>query len=294
MYKKPSLPKQFLIYIGMTVVALIFMFPLIWMIVSSFKDDAMIFSDITSLKAFVPAFKEDVFFNYKEVISKLPLVKAMLNSLSYIIVIIALGLIVNSMAGYAFARLKFPKKNLLFALILAVMIIPAQTVMLPQFSIIYKMGLSNSYLALILPAIASPMYIFLFRQNFMGIPESIEEAAKLDGASAIRTFFQLVVPLAKPVYATVGILVFIASILTTVAVMVFIACWNDFVWPVMVISDSSKQTIQMALSSLFSIQPVNYGNVMAGLTLVTIPVLIIFLSLQKYYVAGIASTGAKN
>ncbi|MGN8806204.1 MULTISPECIES: carbohydrate ABC transporter permease [unclassified Blautia] len=206
MYKKPSLPKQFLIYIGMTVVALIFMFPLIWMIVSSFKDDAMIFSDITSLKAFVPAFKEDVFFNYKEVISKLPLVKAMLNSLSYIIVIIALGLIVNSMAGYAFARLKFPKKNLLFALI---------------------------------------------------------------------------VPLAKPVYATVGILV-------------FIACWNDFVWPVMVISDSSKQTIQMALSSLFSIQPVNYGNVMAGLTLVTIPVLIIFLSLQKYYVAGIASTGAKN
>ena len=281
MYKKPSLPKQVLIYIGMTVVALIFMFPLIWMIVSSFKDDAMIFSDITSLKAFLPAFKEDILFNYKEVLAKLPLVKAMLNSLSYIVVIIAVGLIVNSMAGYAFARLKFPKKNLFFSLILAVMIIPGQTVMLPQFSIIYKLGLSNSYLALILPALASPMYIFLFRQNFMGIPESIEEAAKLDGASAVRTFFQLIVPLAKPVYATVSILV-------------FIACWNDFVWPVMVISDNSKQTIQMALSSLFSIQPVNYGNVMAGLTLVTIPVLIIFLSLQKYYVAGIASTGAKN
>ena len=281
MYKKPSLSKQILIYIGMTVAALIFMFPLIWMIVSSFKDDAMIFSDITSLKAFLPAFKEDIFFNYKEVLAKLPLIKAMLNSLSYIVVIIALGLIVNSMAGYAFARLKFPKKNLFFSLILAVMIIPGQTVMLPQFSIIYKLRLSNSYLALILPAIASPMYIFLFRQNFMGIPESIEEAAKLDGASAVRTFFQLIVPLAKPVYATVSILV-------------FIACWNDFVWPVMVISDNSKQTIQMALSSLFSIQPVNYGNVMAGLTLVTIPVLIIFLSLQKYYVAGIASTGAKN
>lgn len=281
MYKKPSLPKQILIYIGMTVAALIFMFPLIWMVVSSFKDDAMIFSDITSLKAFLPAFKEDVFFNYKEVLAKLPLIKAMLNSLSYIVVIIALGLVVNSMAGYAFARLKFPKKNLFFSIILAVMIIPAQTVMLPQFSIIYKLGLSNSYLALILPALASPMYIFLFRQNFMGIPESIEEAAKLDGASAVRTFFQLIVPLAKPVYATVSILVFIAY-------------WNDFVWPVMVISDTSKQTIQMALSSLFSIQPVNYGNVMAGLTLVTIPVLVIFLSLQKYYVAGIASTGAKN
>lgn len=281
MYKKASLPKQILIYLGMTVAALIFMFPLIWMVVSSFKDDAMIFSDITSLRAFLPAFKEDIFFNYKEVLEKLPLIKAMLNSLSYIVVIIAVGLVVNSMAGYAFARLKFPKKNFFFSLILAVMIIPAQTVMLPQFSIIYKLGLSNSYLALILPAIASPMYIFLFKQNFMGIPESIEEAAKLDGASALRTFFQLIVPLAKPVYATVSILVFIAY-------------WNDFVWPVMVISDTSKQTIQMALSSLFSIKPVNYGNVMAGLTLVTIPVLIIFLSLQKYYVAGIASTGAKN
>lgn len=281
MYKKASLPKQILIYLGMTVAALIFMFPLIWMVVSSFKDDAMIFSDITSLRAFLPAFKEDILFNYKEVLEKLPLIKAMLNSLSYIVVIIAVGLVVNSMAGYAFARLKFPKKNFFFSLILAVMIIPAQTVMLPQFSIIYKLGLSNSYLALILPAIASPMYIFLFKQNFMGIPESIEEAAKLDGASALRTFFQLIVPLAKPVYATVSILVFIAY-------------WNDFVWPVMVISDTSKQTIQMALSSLFSIKPVNYGNVMAGLTLVTIPVLIIFLSLQKYYVAGIASTGAKN
>ena len=276
-----SVPKKILVYICMTVIALIFMFPLIWMVVSSFKNDAAIFTDITSLKAFLPSFQSDVFFNYKEVVAKLPLIKAMLNSFSYIIVIIAFGLIVNSMAGYAFARLKFPMKNLFFSIILAVMIIPAQTVMLPQFSIIYKMGLSNSYLALILPALASPMYIFLFRQNFMGIPESIEEAAKIDGASALRTFFQLIMPLAKPVYATVSILVFIAY-------------WNDFVWPVMVISDTGKQTIQMALSSLFNIKPVNYGNVMAGLTLVTIPVLIIFLSLQKYYVAGVASTGAKN
>lgn len=281
MERKMTTSRKLVNYIVLIVIALVFMFPLLWMIMSSFKDDATIFTDITSLKAFIPSFQSDIFFNYKEVINKLPLLRAMLNSFGYIAVIILLGLTVNSMAGYAFARLKFPKKNLIFSIILAVMIIPAQTVMLPQFSIIYKMGLANSYLALILPAIASPMYIFLFRQNFMGIPESIEEAAKLDGASALRTFFQLIVPLAKPVYATVTILVFIAY-------------WNDFVWPVMVISDTTKQTIQMALSSLFNIQPVNYGNVMAGLTIVTIPVLILFLSMQKYYVAGIASTGAKN
>ena len=251
--KKMSLSRKILMYILLTVIALVFMFPLIWMLVSSFKDDAGIFSDITGLKAFLPSFKAEVFFNYQEVLGRIPLIKAMLNSLSYIVVVIVLGLIVNSMAGYAFARLDFPHKNLIFSMLLAVMVIPAQTVMLPQFSIIYKMGLSNSYLALILPAIASPMYIFLFRQNFLGIPESIEEAAKLDGASALRIFFQLIMPLAKPIYATVTILV-------------FIALWNDFVWPVMVISDTGKQTIQMALSSLFSISPVNYGNVMAGLT----------------------------
>lgn len=279
--KKMSLSRKILMYILLTMITLVFMFPLIWMLVSSFKDDAGIFSDITGLKAFLPSFKAEVFFNYQEVLGRIPLVKAMLNSLSYIVVVIVLGLIVNSMAGYAFARLDFPHKNLIFSMLLAVMVIPAQTVMLPQFSIIYKMGLSNSYLALILPAIASPMYIFLFRQNFLGIPESIEEAAKLDGASALRIFFQRIMPLAKPIYATITILV-------------FIALWNDFVWPVMVISDTGKQTIQMALSSLFSISPVNYGNVMAGLTIVTIPVLIIFLSLQKYYVAGVASTGAKN
>ena len=279
--KKMSLSRKILMYILSTMIALVFMFPLIWMLVSYFKDDAGIFSDITGLKAFLPSFKAEVFFNYQEVLGRIPLVKAMLNSLSYIVVVIVLGLIVNSMAGYAFARLDFPHKNLIFSMLLAVMVIPAQTVMLPQFSIIYQMGLSNSYLALILPAIASPMYIFLFRQNFLGIPESIEEAAKLDGASALRIFFQRIMPLAKPIYATVTILV-------------FIALWNDFVWPVMVISDTGKQTIQMALSSLFSISPVNYGNVMAGLTIVTIPVLIIFLSLQKYYVAGVASTGAKN
>lgn len=236
MTKKASVLEKVLSYIVLTIIALIFMFPLLWMIVSSFKNDAQIFSDINSLKAFVPRFQKDVFINYKEVVQKLPLLQAMLHSFGYISVIVFISLIVNSMAGYAFARLDFPKKKLIFSIILAVMIIPAQTVMLPQFSIIYKMGFTNSYMGLIIMAIANPMYIFLFRQQFLGIPKSIEEAAKLDGASQIRIFFQLIVPLAKPIYATVIILQ-------------FIALWNDFVWPVMVISDTSKQTVQILLAA---------------------------------------------
>ncbi|AQR94553.1 carbohydrate ABC transporter permease [Clostridium saccharoperbutylacetonicum] len=280
-----SMKKQdnkFVQYIILLLLAVFFMFPLIWMIVSSFKNDSQIFSDISSVKAFMlPAFNNNYFYNYYDCLKQLPILKSMLNSFFYIGVIIVFSLIVNSLAGYGFARLDFPGKKILFTILLSLMIIPAQTVMLPLFSIVYKLGWINSYLGLIIPAIANPFYIFLFRQTFLGLPKEIEEAAKLDGANQYTIFVKLIMPLAKPIYATV-------------AIMIFVASWNDFVWPVMVISDPSKQTIQMALSSLFSIQPINYGRVMAGLTFVTIPVLIIFLTMQKYYVQGIVGSGSKN
>lgn len=273
---------KFIQYIVLILLAVFFMFPLIWMIVSSFKNDSQIFSDISSIKAFaLPAFSSNYFYNYSDCLKQLPILKSMINSFFYIGVIIIFSLIVNSLAGYGFARLDFPGKNILFTILLSLMIIPAQKVMLPLFSIVYKLGWINSYLGLIVPAIANPFYIFLFRQTFLGLPKEIEEAAKLDGANQYTIFVKLIMPLAKPIYATV-------------AIMIFVATWNDFVWPVMVISDPSKQTIQMALSSLFSIQPVNYGRVMAGLTFVTIPVLIIFLTMQKYYVQGIVGSGSKN
>jgi fructooligosaccharide transport system permease protein len=274
--------KKVIFVLFMTVLALVFVFPLIWMVASSFKNDAQIFNDINGLRAFtVTSFNENPFFNYQEVLAKIPLIGSAFNSFFYIAIIIVLGMTINSMAGYAFARIKFPKRDLIFSILLALMIIPTQTVILSQFSIIYKLGWTNSNLGLIAPSLADPLFIFLFRQNFLGVPESIEEAAKIDGASRVRIFFQLIVPLAKPVYGTVTILTFIKF-------------WNDFLWPVMVITDTKKYTIQMSLNSLFAIKPVNYGNVMAGLTFITIPVLIIFLCMQKYYVQGIASTGAKN
>lgn len=281
--KKNSITiKKVIFVLFMTVLALVFVFPLIWMVMSSFKNDAQIFKDINGLSAFtITSFHENPFFNYQEVLGKIPLIRAALNSFFYITIIIVLGMTINSMAGYAFARIKFAKRDLIFNIILTLMIIPVQTIMLPQFSIIYRLGWTNSYMGLIVPALANPLYIFLFRQNFLGLPETIEEAAQIDGASRIRIFFQLVVPLAKPVYGTV-------------AILTFIQYWNDFIWPVMVITDTRKYTVQMSLNSLFAIKPVNYGNVMAGLTFITIPVLIIFLCMQKYYVQGIASTGAKN
>jgi len=279
---KKGIIKKILSYIGLIITAIMFMFPLIWMVVSSFKSEAAIMSDVTSMKAFMlPKIGKNIFNNYIEIFQQLPIIKAELNSFFYIIIIIVLSLIVNSLAGYAFARLKFPCKNFIFAVLLSLMIIPGQTIMLPLFSMVYKLGWVNSYLGLIFPVIANPFYIFLFRQTFLKIPKEIEEAARIDGAGSYTIFFKLIMPLAKPICATVSILT-------------FIALWNDFLWPVMIISDPTKQTIQMALSTLFSIQPVNHGHIMAGLTAVTIPVVIIFLLLQKYYVQGIAGAGSKN
>lgn len=280
--KHPSKFKNALFLIILTFVACLFIFPLIWMVVSSFKAEPAIMRDLSSLKAFMlPEFNKDYFDNYVQLFKKLPIIRAELNSFFYISIIIVLSLLVNSMAGYAFARLDFPYKKLTFAILLSLIIIPGQTIMLPLFSIVFKLGWINSYLGLIIPVIANPFYIFLFCQTFRGIPKDIEEAARIDGADSYTIFFKLIMPLAKPIYATVSILIFIQF-------------WNDFIWPVMVISDPSKQTIQMALSTLFSLQPVTYGHIMAGLTFVTLPVLIIFLVMQKYYVQGIAGTGSKN
>lgn len=280
--KHSSKMNKVMTLIMITILACAFMFPLIWMVVSSFKTQLVIMSDLSSMKAFAfPAFHENYFQNYIEVLNKLPIIKAELNSAFYISIIIVFSLIVNSMAGYAFARLNFPLKNFIFTVLLSLIIIPIQTIMLPLFSIVFKFGWVNSYLGLIIPFIANPFYIFLFRQTFKGIPKEIEEAARIDGADSYTIFFRLVMPLAKPIYATVSILIFIQY-------------WNDFIWPVMIISDSSKQTIQMAMSTLFSLRPVNLGHVMAALTFVTLPVLIIFLFMQKYYVQGIAGTGSKG
>jgi len=281
MYMKKQ-NNKFVQYIVLILLAVFFMFPVIWMVVSSFKNDPQILSDISSIKAFIlPAFSDNYFHNYYDCLKQLPILKSMMNSFFYIGVIIIFSLIVNSLAGYGFARLDFPGKKIIFTILLSLMIVPAQTIMLPLFSIVFKLGWINSYLGLIIPVIANPFYIFLFRQTFLGLPKEIEEAAKLDGANQYTIFVKIIMPLAKPIYATV-------------AIMIFVATWNDFIWPVMVISDPSKQTIQMALSSLFSIQPINYGRVMAGLTFVTIPVLIIFLTMQKYYVQGIVGSGSKN
>ncbi|UOF88698.1 carbohydrate ABC transporter permease [Fodinisporobacter ferrooxydans] len=268
-------------YAILIILAAIFLFPLVWMIVSSFKQNAQIYNDFGSVKAFLPPRPHvGYFLNYTIDFSNVPLIRQAFNSLFYTALIVAGNLIVNSMAGYAFARLNFPLKRFLFALLIALLVFPSEILLFPQYIIIYKLGWINSYAALVMPAVADAFSIYILRQFFLGIPAELEEAARIDGASALRIFVQVVLPLSKPVLATV-------------AVLSFVAHWNDFLWPLIVTTSSQMGTIQIGLQALFGAKVTQWGQITAGLTFATIPMIIVFSLFQKYYVQGLKYTGGK-
>ncbi|RXJ02304.1 carbohydrate ABC transporter permease [Anaerobacillus alkaliphilus] len=268
----------------MTFLAVIFLFPLIWMLVSSLKSDVQIFKDMKSIHVFIPPLYDSVtayFSNYMLALERVDLLRYTGNSLIYTCGIILFGLIVNSMAGYALARMDFPLKNFWMAVIIATIIIPAESIFLPLYVLVHNFGWVNTYTGLIVPFIANAFMIFLFRQFFIGFPKELEEAARIDGCTPIGIFFRIIIPLSKPVFATV-------------AIFTFVNHWNDFLWPLVVANDESMRTIQIGLQYFFAQQPVRWGQVMAALTIATVPMLAIFVFLQRYYVEGLTHTGSKN
>lgn len=268
-----------LFYLGNTIIALIFVSPLIWMIASSLKPEAGIFKGLNSLSTFIP--KDASLNNYVEVFERINMWKFIFNSLFYVLVIIVLDLLVNSLCGYALAKFEFKGKNALLTLVINLMVFPAEAIMLPMYREMADLGWINTWASLIVPFIAKCFSIYMFRQFFLDIPNDLLEAAKIDGCGPIKTFFTVVVPISGTVYATILILDFVAH-------------WNDFMWPLLVVTGEEKRTIQLAIQTFFGSKPINYGPIMASLTVSAIPMLIMFIFLQKYYVEGIASTGIKG
>ena len=268
-----------LFYLGNTTIALIFVSPLIWMIASSLKPEAGIFKGLNSLSTFIP--KDASLNNYVEVFERINMWKFIFNSLFYVLVIIVLDLLVNSLCGYALAKFEFKGKNALLTLVISLMVFPAEAIMLPMYREMADLGWINTWASLIVPFIAKCFSIYMFRQFFLDIPNDLLEAAKIDGCGPIKTFFTVVVPISGTVYATILILDFVAH-------------WNDFMWPLLVVTGEEKRTIQLAIQTFFGSKPINYGPIMASLTVSAIPMLIMFIFLQKYYVEGIASTGIKG
>ena len=276
---KPA--KKVLFFMLITVIALQFLLPLVWMILSSFKIDQTIYTDIKTIFAFVPKFDDLTIESYKELFSYYSIWKNLINSFIYASITVVLSLAVNSMAGYALAKFVFPFRNTILLLIIALMIVPIEATILPLFLVVHQMGLIGTVVGYLLPFIVNVMNIFLFRQHFIMFPTELIEAAKIDGLSDWGVFSRIVVPSSITMYVTVGIITFLAS-------------WNDFLWPVMSITNANMMPIQVALNAIFAdTYNIFTSHRMAALTIATVPVVVIYAIFQKYIVQGATRSGIK-
>ena len=270
---------KFLFYAGNIIIGIIFISPLLWMISASLKPEAEIFANMNSLKTFVPV--QASLNNFKEVFSRLDMVQVFKNTFVYIALILVLDLLLNSICGYALAKYDFKGKGLMPNFIVALMVMPMEAIMLPLYIEMSQLGWVNTLPALVVPFVAKCFSIYMFRQFFCDIPDELLEAASLDGCSPVKTFFMVVMPISKTVYATVFILDFVAH-------------WNDFMWPFLIMTGEDKRTIQLAVQVFFGTQPIHYSAIMAALVVSAIPMLVMFMFMQKYYIEGIASSGIKG
>lgn len=272
------------------VLSLAFILPILYMLATSTKSESAYAASVGTLNMFVPDFANSAiaFENYKSVLLEYDIWKYALNSFIYAAVVIVLNILVNGLAGYAMAKLTFPGKKLLSFLIIFLIVVPVETSIIPLYSIVKIMlGLKKgmSVLGVILPAAISIFNIFLFMQFFQNIPKEYEEAARMDGASTLGVFFKVIMPLSKP-------------ILATVAVFCFIGVWNDYLWPSMILPSANDGSwpllpIQTALISIKNIESITTGEIMASLVITSIPIFVIYVAAQKYIVQGFGTSGLK-
>ena len=271
-----------ILVIIMIVMSLFFLFPVIWMLANSFKTDAAITRDMNSLAAFIPPALNGSFFdNYITILTNTSFLRYMANTLLYAAVLIVLGIIVNGLAGYALAKIKFPFKERWLLIIMLLMIVPMETIITIHFLFIAKLGLLNNIIGYVLPMIVNPFNIVLFRQVFVSLPDDVYEAAQLDFCSPVKYFFTMVLPMSK-------------SVVATVSVFTFLNVWNDYLWPSLVFTSSDLLTAQIGLNAITSNDNTTMGQTLAVITLVTIPVIIIYALFSKQIVEGVVSTGSKE
>ena len=266
----------------MIIMSLFFLFPVVWMIANSFKPDAAITADMNSMRAFIPPALDGNFFeNYISIITNTSFLRYMGNTLLYAAILIVLGIVVNGLEGYALAKINFPFRERWLLVIMMLMIVPTETIITINFLFIAKMGLLNTVIGYILPMIVNPFNIFLFRQVFISLPDDVYEAAQLDFCNPVKYFFTMVLPMSKTVVATVS-------------VFTFLGVWNDYIWPSLVFTSSNLLTAQIGLNSITANETTTMGQTLALITMVTIPVIVIYSLFSKQIVEGVVSTGSKE
>ena len=219
--------------------------------------------------------------HYTVLFTRLNLGIYFINSIIISLGVTTFSLFINSLAGYAFAKYRFAGRDKLFRFLLAAMIVPGQVTMLPLFLMLNKMGLLNTYWGILIPGMASIFGIFLIRQYASSLPDSLIEAARIDGAKDIEIYWKLILPLLRPVLVTLGVFTFMGT-------------WNDFLWPLIVMTDDSMYTLPVAIGNLMGEHAQDTELMMAGSVLTVLPILIVFASVQKYYIQGIIAGSVKE
>ncbi|HZS76046.1 MAG TPA: carbohydrate ABC transporter permease [Ktedonobacteraceae bacterium] len=250
--------------------------PLIFSAISSFKTAADVLS-------FPPSLIPNPFIttNYQFILNYPYFLRWVLNAFIYAAVATVLNVVFSAMAGYALSRMNFPGKEIIFTVTLAVMMIPLTVTLIPKFMVVNYMHLNNTYLALILPAMAQPFSVFIMVQFMKGLPKELEESARIDGASTWRTFFQIILPQVKPA-------------MTAVAILTFQGAWNDFQWPLVVLGTQDMYTLPLGLFSFKSAYYTQYNLLLTSAMFNTIPILILFFIFQRYFIEGAVSSGVKG
>lgn len=250
--------------------------PFFWMVSTSLKPDAQIF-----LSNWIP--RPIAWGNYTRALAAVPFLAYLKNTLVITFWCIVGTVLSSAVVGYAFARLRWPGRNLVFVVLLATMMIPPQVTMIPVFMLMRKLGWFNTILPLTVPAFlgGAPFFIFLLRQFFLTLPRDLEDAAKIDGCGYFRTFWTIMLPQVKPALATVGIFTFMGT-------------WNDFMGPLIYLAEQSKYTLALGLQSFVSENLAVWNQLMAFSTVMLIPLLIIFFFAQRYFIEGITLTGMKG
>jgi len=264
------------LYLGLAIGAGLTLLPLLWMVSASL----MPAGEATALPPRLWA-SAVTFEHYAALFTRLNLARALANSALLAAAITVISLWLNSMAGYAFAKFAFRGRDQVFRGLLAALVIPGQVAMLPLFLLLKEMGCINTYWGVIVPGIASIFGIFLVRQYALSIPDSLLDAARIDGAGEFRIYWSLVVPSCAP-------------ILVTLAIFTFMGTWNDFLWPLIVLTNSDLYTLPVAVANLVGEHVQDTELMMAGAVLTVLPVIVLFVALQRYYIEGILSGGLKE
>ncbi|EFA73782.1 Binding-like protein-dependent transport systems inner membrane component [Raphidiopsis brookii D9] len=265
------------VYALLLAIALLTLFPLLWLISTALKSPTE--NLLETPPKLLPL--EPTLDNFLRVWESLPFGQYLYNSFLVAILTVALNLLFCSLAAYPLARLSFPGRNTIFIAIVSTIMIPFQIVMIPLYIITVQLGLTNSYLGMIFPSLASAFGIFLLRQAFMGVPKEIEEAARIDGSSELGLWWFIMLPAIKPA-------------LITLAIFVFIGAWSDFLWPLIVIQDESLYTLPLGVAKLAGTFSLDWRLVAAGSIISVAPVLLLFLFLQKFIVPTDTGSGIKG